>query len=146
MNISRLSLLFFIVAGMAACSPSNDYLKVREDVMTLHDSVMMKNDRIVNQEMKIDTLLRNLGRLKSSKPNVDTADVRKNLSALQKELEMAEESMNEWMHRFQPDVEGKSNQEAVTYFTKEAEKIKKIDQLYDEKIKKADTYLSTISQ
>ncbi|MNY82604.1 hypothetical protein D3C86_2248100 [compost metagenome] len=57
-------------------------------------------------------------------------------------MTIAEDSMNDWMHKFEPDVTGKSNDEAIQYFEAEKAKIATIDSLYKVEIKVSGEYLS----
>jgi GTPase involved in cell partitioning and DNA repair len=66
--------LFFIgvVVGCSQPKKTNDYKAVRDEVMQYHDEVMKDQSVIVKNQMKLDTLLRDLKGLKTKYPNVDT--------------------------------------------------------------------------
>ncbi|MNY83295.1 hypothetical protein D3C86_2259730 [compost metagenome] len=49
--------------------------------------------------------------------------------------------MNDWMHNFEPDVTGKSNEDAVQYFKDEKAKIAEVDSLYKKEIASSNAYL-----
>ncbi len=142
-SLKKLFLVALILsAGIAGCRQGDDYKNIRKEVIKLHDEVMAKNDLLVGQEMKIDTMLRNLDSLKRSNTQMDTIIERKKLTSLLEGLQSAEESMNNWMHNFEPDTEGKSDKESADYFKDEKTKIKRVDSLYEVRTKQAAEYLS----
>ena len=70
----------------------------------------------------------------------DTASHRNKISVLIGKLTKADQNMLDWMQRFQPDIEGKSNSEAVKYFEEEMVKIKKLDAQYQVALKEANVF------
>jgi len=138
-DIIRVLLLMVVVTS---CKQGENYKDVRDEVMKFHDVVMEDHGKIVSNQMKLDTLLRSLEVVKQRFPETDTLKEKNAISALLKQLTSSEESMNDWMHKFEPDVTGKSNEEAVTYFKEEKTKIRKIDSLYKADIAVSDAYLN----
>ncbi|EDM36803.1 hypothetical protein PBAL39_18054 [Pedobacter sp. BAL39] len=128
--------------GLAACSPTADYKKERDEVMVFHDKVMADHGVIVENQMKLDTLTRNLADLKLKFPDLDTLKEKEHMVSLIAELSAAEEQMNTWMHQFEPDVTGKSNDESISYFKNEKLKIQSVDSLYKKEIKVSGAYLN----
>lgn len=126
---------------LAACQQGTDYKAVRDDVMKFHDVVMADHGVIVSNQMKLDTLLKDLKGLKITFPELDTLKERIAMDALKLELVKAEDAMNDWMHQFEPDITGKSNEEAVKYFEAEKKKIADIDSIYKQEIKISNEYL-----
>ena len=94
--------------------------------------------------MKLDTLLTTQDSLNNNKKGLDTATEKQAIRKLLTGLKAAEESMNTWMHEFEPDVEGKSNEEAVEYFEEEKSKIQKVDSLYKKRIEETEQYLDKL--
>nr|WP_121272324.1 hypothetical protein [Pedobacter schmidteae] len=133
-------LLVAIVA--TACKQNVDYKAVRDEVMKFHDVVMADHGVIVNNQMKLDTLVKDLKGLKTQFPEIDTLKEKETIKALINELTKAENSMNDWMHQFEPDVTGKSNEAAVKYFNDEKAKIAAVDSLYKREIKLSNAYLT----
>ncbi|WP_316752233.1 hypothetical protein [Pedobacter gandavensis] len=125
-----------------ACTQPVDYKKERDDVMKFHDVVMGDHSTIVNYQMKLDTLQQNMAALKTKHPEIDTLKEKETITALLKDLTTAEDRMNDWMHKFEPDITGKSNGEAIQYFQKEKEKIVAVDSLYKKEIKTSAAYFS----
>ncbi|WP_316789076.1 hypothetical protein [Pedobacter frigoris] len=126
---------------LAACQQGTDYKAVRDDVMKFHDVVMADHGVIVSNQMKLDTLIKDLKGLKVTFPELDTVKERTAMNALKLELVKAEDAMNDWMHQFEPDITGKSNAEAVKYFEAEKKKIADIDSIYKQEIKISNEYL-----
>lgn len=126
----------------AACNPKQDYKKERDEVMKFHDVVMEDHGIVVNNQMKLDSMLKDMKGLKTSQPSLDTATARTEMEKLKTSLAAAEDRMNDWMHQFEPDVTGKSNEDAINYFKAEKVKIRQIDSLYKQEIKTSDAYLN----
>ena len=134
--------VLFISIAAVACTPKSDYKAVRDEVMKLHDVVMADHGKIINNQMALDTLFKDMKSVKMKLPEVDTLKEKAEISALLAKLSGAEDSMNDWMHKFEPDITGKSNEVAIVYFKSEKAKIAKIDSLYKVEIKESDGYLS----
>ncbi|WEK17531.1 MAG: hypothetical protein P0Y49_12065 [Candidatus Pedobacter colombiensis] len=131
-----------IAIAAVACTQKADYKVVRDEVMKFHDVVMADHGKIVNNQMALDTMLKDIKGLKNKFPEVDTLKEKTEITALLSKLTVAEDSMNDWMHKFEPDVTGKSNEAAVQYFESEKSKIAAIDSLYKVEIKLSDDYLN----
>ncbi|TKC05951.1 hypothetical protein [Pedobacter frigoris] len=140
--MKKITGILLVVATFIACQQGTDYKVVRDDVMKFHDVVMADHGIIVSNQMKLDTLLRDLKGLKETFPEVDTLKEQRVMNALKSELIKAEEAMNDWMHQFEPDITGKSNEEAVKYFEAEKKKIAGIDSVYKQEIKISNEYLT----
>jgi GTPase involved in cell partitioning and DNA repair len=144
--MKKIIFVAFIALIAAACTQQSngttDYKAVRDEVMKFHDVVMGDHSALVNNQMKLDTLLKNLSGLKIKFPDVDTVKEKQVILAMVNDLSKAEDQMNDWMHKFEPDVTGKSNEVAVQYFQDERKKIEIIDSLYKQEIKLSDDYLS----
>jgi len=134
--------VLLLMMVVISCKQGENYKDVRDEVMKFHDVVMEDHGKIVSNQMKLDTLLRSLEVVKQRFPETDTLKEKNAISALLKQLTSSEESMNDWMHKFEPDVTGKSNEEAVRYFKEEKTKIHKIDSHYKADIAVSDAYLN----
>lgn len=125
-----------------SCTQSANYKDERDEVMKFHDVVMADHGVLVNNQMKLDTMLHDLPALKIKYPALDTAKEKVVMTTTLDRLNKAEDLMNDWMHKFEPDVTGKSNEDAVKYFKAERAKIGKVDSLYKAEIKSSDDYLA----
>ena len=130
-----------LAIGAVACTPGANYKTERDEVMKFHDVVMEDHGKLVDNQMKLDTLMKTLPALFKKNPSMDTLKEKKAIVETQVRLDQAEELMNDWMHKFEPDITGKSNDEAVAYFKAEHVKIGKIDSLYKAEIKASNAYL-----
>ena len=134
--------VLLLIMVVISCKQGENYKSVRDEVMKFHDVVMEDHGKIISNQMKLDTLLRSMKTLKQQFPETDTLRERTEITALLKRLTGSEESMNDWMHKFEPDVTGKSNEEAVKYFKEEKIKIQEIDSLYKTDVAVSDAYLN----
>jgi len=103
---------------------------------------MEDHDILIANQLKLDSMLKDLPALKKKFPLIDTAKERVVIQLAIASLKDAESLMNEWMHEFEPDISGKSNAEAVKYFQAERLKIANIDSLYKGQIKASNQYLA----
>lgn len=132
----------FLVILITACTqPQTSYKAERDKVIEQHDVAMADHGIILGNRMKIDSLLKMLPALKEKDPELDTLAEKEKMMEISNELTDAEERMNTWMLEFEPDVTGKSNEEAVQYFRSEKKKVHAIDSLYRSQIAISNTYL-----
>ncbi|MBE9586863.1 hypothetical protein IM792_20610 [Mucilaginibacter sp. JRF] len=126
-----------------ACKQEVSYKQVREEVITLHDKLMADDEKIMDHRLKLDTLISPaiLTKIKTDKPETDTAKLHADVNNLRVEMYMAGNNMSEWMQKFQPEQDGKSNAEAVAYFEGEKQKVKSLDSLYTSLLEQSNGYL-----
>jgi hypothetical protein len=139
--MKKIAGIVLLILVLGACQPVADYKSVRDDVIKVHDVVMADHGIIIGNQVRLDALLKDLKQLKKRFPALDTLKEQKEINALKSDLLSAEELMNDWMHQFEPDITGKSNEAAIRYFEAEKMKIADIDSLYKQKIKLSDSYL-----
>lgn len=137
-TLCALSFIFII----PACKQEPDFKVVRQKVLDQHDQLMIETEKVMTLQMKLDTLSKSgLKTLKITQPTLDTLAEQQQIKILLAELGKADDSMNNWMHAFNPDAEGKSNHDAVLYFKEEKLKVNQIDSLYKKVLSDADQYL-----
>ncbi len=90
--------------------------------LKVHDKVMGNDNRLMDNKMKIDTLI---------STTTDTAQ-KTQLTHLNAELTISEQAMESWMQSFNPDQGSKSHEEKVAYLTSQKKQIVKIDSLMNE--------------
>ncbi len=139
--MKNLTILILAIFTIAACQPVVDYKTVRKEVMNVHDKVMVYTEQGMTRKMKLDTLITKLDSLYKLKLLTDTLAEKQAMDDLRKKLSHADEEMDAWMHGFQPEIDGKSNEEAISYFKSEKLKIEKLDSLYQKVLNESDTYL-----
>ena len=114
--------------------------------MKFHDVVMEDHGKLIDNQMKLDTLLKSLPVLKTKYPALDTLKEKDAMKVIQARLNKAEDLMNDWMHKFEPDVTGKSDADAVAYFREERIRIGRVDSVYKAEIRLSGDYLFKFSK
>ncbi len=141
-SLSKFLILCSTVFTLSACQSEPDYKAIRQQVLDQHDQVMIDGERAMSNKMKLDTLgTSGLAVLKKQQPDLDTAAERTQINALSRKLTDADDQMNDWMHNFKTDMDGKSNEESVKYFKGEKVKIQKLDSTYNAVLKESGAYL-----
>ncbi|GAA4931656.1 hypothetical protein [Mucilaginibacter defluvii] len=138
--------IILFVSGLTllqACRQETSYKQVRDEVIAAHDKLMADDEKVMNNKMKLDTLASPayLLKVKTEKPETDTALLRREADSLRRVLDSAGNRMSEWMQKFEPGQSGKSNAEAVAYFEGEKKKVIKLDSLYQALLKQSGAYL-----
>ena len=135
-------LLAFATAAISCTQQQASYKTERDEVMKFHDIVMEDHSKLIGNQLKLDELLKNLPALKKQFPAVDTAKEKVKMKGVLDQLNKTEDLMNDWMHQFEPDITGKSNEAAVLYFKQEHAKISSIDSIYKTQVKSSTAYLA----
>ncbi|WP_199141999.1 hypothetical protein [Pedobacter sp. ASV12] len=135
-------MLLLVVALQFSCKQESDYKAVRQEVMDMHDKLMIDGEIAVRYKMQLDTLSKTgIAQKANADQSIDTAKEQRDIAVLIGHLNKADENMMDWMHAFQPDIDGKSNAQAVAYFKGEKEKLIKMDSLYQIALKQSEAYL-----
>lgn len=100
-----------------------------DQVMDVHDEVMPKTDEIYKLKKDIQDKI-------AKSPDL-AADKRKELDRILLELDSADDSMMDWMHKFNPLPDTANQERAREYLENEMEKIKKVRELINGSIQKA---------
>ncbi|MFW0718562.1 hypothetical protein [Pedobacter sp. N23S346] len=141
-HFGALLLVLISAVLILSCKSERNYKAVREEVIDIHNNVMADGEQAARYRMILDSLSKI--KLKVNTDHqlaTDTTADQKKISMLIAKLDKADENMMEWMQRFEPDTEGKSNAEAIQYFEAEMIKIKRLDLEYEAVLKASDTYL-----
>lgn len=144
MKTSTWALLILAGAILYGCSGNHSVKDTKEQVIALHDTIMGKNDQLVHLEMRIDSMLRDMDSVKKVYTNADTVLLKNELNAIQSRLKGSEERMNDWMYKFEPDVTGKSDEEALKYFEGEKNTLSNLQQEFIKNISEADNYIKNL--
>jgi GTPase involved in cell partitioning and DNA repair len=131
----------FIMAIMVSCTPKENNDNVRAELMKFHDQLMMDNETIIGNQMKLDTLLRDMKGLKSKNPGIDTVKEKELINKMLVRLTSVENQMNDWMHNFNADFKDPSPEATLQYFKTEREKIAAIAKAYQQEINSSNVYL-----
>ncbi|MCJ0743449.1 hypothetical protein [Pedobacter montanisoli] len=140
--MKRILLIVLTATAITACKPKQDATTVKNETMKIHDQVMANHGKIIANQMKIDTLLKDMKALKQQFSSIDTIQEKTNLKTMLNRLLKAEESMNDWMHHFNPDYNNTNMDSVIYYYKTEKQKINVIDSLYKREIQESNQYLS----
>jgi hypothetical protein len=135
--MKKLFIVAFALFALSACNNGKDQEKALQDeVIKIHDKVMGADNQLMDNKMKIDTLL----------TTVTDTTKKAELTRLQNQLTTAEEAMENWMQKFDPEQANKSSDEKVAYLTDQKKQIMTIDSLMNVAIDKSTQYLNTIKK
>lgn len=124
--------LFALVAmSLVACSDSKKQEKaVLDDVIKMHDTVMAHSDKLMHDKMKLDTLLKTADDTTKSKIN-----------QLITGLNKADDDMEKWMEKFDPEQKNKSHDEVMKYLNEQKARIKAIDSAISASVKQSADFI-----
>lgn len=129
--MKKLIIISLSLSVLCACSdPAKKENELKNQIIDMHEKVMNADEALVKNKMKLDTLL---------KQKKDTATVKPLIA----KVEAADAAMEKWMSGFQPDVTGKSHDEAVTYFADQKKQIMAVDSQINAAVKESSQYLSS---
>jgi PBP1b-binding outer membrane lipoprotein LpoB len=106
---------------------------VLDSILKVHDKVMNADDQLMKNQALLDSLLK--------QPKFAANDTAKAASI---KLNAAENAMENWMHQFDPEQKGKSDDESVAYFHDQKRQIMTIDSQVNAAIAESNRYLKTI--
>ena len=104
-----------------------------KDVMNVHEKVMEVDGQVIANRMKLDTLLKD-----------NTLTAKDTALLLNKKLTAAEDAMEDWMHKFDYEQKGKSDEEVITYMNGQKKLIMAIDSELNVAVKESNAYLKKI--
>ncbi|MBS1522846.1 MAG: hypothetical protein JST50_17740 [Bacteroidetes bacterium] len=137
--MKKLSVIFLASMAFTACSDNKKQEKeLLDKILKVHDKVMGKDEALMKNKMALDSLLK-----LSAK---DTAE-KTNMKAMELKLTAAEEGMELWMQKFDPDIiNKKSHDEVVNYYNEQEKSIKSVDSLMNAAVDESTKYLSNRSK
>lgn len=136
--MKKLLIATFIGLALSSCSDNKKQEKnLLDKVLKVHDKVMGNDDALMKNKMQLDSLLK--------LPAKDTAE-KTNMKALALKLQAAEEAMEIWMQKFEPDVTGKSHDEVMKYYIQQEKAIQSVDSLMNVAVAESNKYLSNRSK
>ena len=135
--MKNLFIITIAALTITACNRGADQEKaLLDDVIKLHDKVMGKDEQLMKNKMKIDTLLTTVK---------DTAQ-KNQLVRLNAGLMVSEQAMEGWMQRFDPEQKDKSHDEKVAYLTGQKKQIMVIDSQMNVTIEKSSQYINQLKK
>ena len=129
------SLLILLTASILfSCSNKKaDKSAVMDEVMKVHEKVMQVDGQVIANRMKLDTLLKD-----------NTLAAKDTALMLNKKLTTAEDAMENWMHKFDYEQKGKSDEEVITYMNDQKKLILAIDSQLNAAVTESNLYLKKI--
>lgn len=140
--MKKIFIAILVSVALHACNSGDNYKVIRQQVLDAHDKIMIDGEIAINNKMKLDTIASQLDSLARWKLVTDSVREKENIITLQSNLNYADEQMSDWMHKFDAELAGKSNQEKAAYFKSETKKVKSLDSLYKQAISESDAYLA----
>ena len=135
-NILVFGLLIFISCNKSGSQEhhsddleTNPNQALYDEVMGIHDEVMPKTDEIYRLKKEL--------RDKIAKTPDMIAEKKMQLDQIIHELDSADHSMMDWMHKFNPLPDSIDQEKAREYLENEMERIKKVRELINGSIEKA---------
>ncbi|MDB5118377.1 MAG: hypothetical protein JWQ79_3869 [Mucilaginibacter sp.] len=122
-----------VALTLNACSDSKiEEKKALDDVINIHDKVMTNDEVLMQNKMKLDTLI---------KSATDTAQ-KTQLKAVSTKLVNADSTMEVWMQKFDPEQKGKSHGEIMAYMALQKKQVAAVDSQLKVAVKESNEYLS----
>lgn len=133
-DMKKRSLLTLGALFLLACSNNKKQeTDLRNDILKVHDKVMANDETLMKNKMLLDSLLK--------LPAKDTSE-KTNMKAEELKLAAAEEAMETWMQKFEPDLTGKSHDEILKYYNEQKKSIMAVDSQLSAAISESTKYLS----
>ncbi|TBO40503.1 hypothetical protein [Pedobacter kyonggii] len=138
MNRLNILLLSIATALLFSCKTEPDSKAIRQEVLNIHDKLMIDGEKVVKNKMKLDKLLVS----DQIKLSSDSAVQKQKISDLITRLNAADEKMMDWMHFFKDDFKGKTAQEDLNYYKSEMVKIRAVEDSYIKVMRESDSLLN----
>src|ERR1700748_3633974 len=114
--MKKIFMILLTGAVLSACTDKKAEEKtILDSIMATHDKVMGADEQLMKNKMQLDTLA------KQNLPTKDSAEMLSKMSGA------AENNMENWMHKFDPEHKGKSNDETIAYLNDQKKQITQID-------------------
>ncbi len=132
--MKKILITILALAMLAGCKDNTKEEKdLLNDILKVHDKVMTNDGALEKNKLALDSLLK--------LPAKDTAE-KINIKALDTKLMAAEEAMETWMHKFEPDMAGKSHDEIMKYYEGQKRQIMTVDSEINTAIAESNKYLA----
>lgn len=134
--------VFTFATALSACQQSEkkEHEILSKEAIEVHDEIMPQIKNFDRTSVRIDSILSNLEGIKANHSDLDTANVRSELKALQGRIESATDFMMEWMRDYQPDSAD------VTYQKEELAKVKNMKSQFESVQADIDSRLQPLSK
>jgi len=136
--MKKISVVLLVSLVFVACSDDKKQEKeLLNNILKVHDKLMGKDEALMKNKMALDSLLK--------LPAKDTVE-KTNMKAMELKLTAAEEAMETWMQKFEPDVTNKSHDDIVKYYNEQKKGIMRVDSLINAAVTESTKYLSSRSK
>jgi hypothetical protein len=136
--MKKLSVILLASLAFAACSDNKKQEKeLLSNILKVHDKLMGRDEELMKNKTVLDSLLK--------LPAKDTAE-KATMKAVELKLTSAEEAMETWMHKFEPDVTNKPHEEILKYYDEQKKGIMTVDSLMNAAVDESTKYLSSRSK
>jgi PBP1b-binding outer membrane lipoprotein LpoB len=123
--------LIFTISVLFGCSNKKaEKSTIMNDVMKVHEKVMEVDGQVIANRMKLDTIIK-----KGALAATDSAVV------LNNKLSTAEDAMENWMHKFDYEQKGKSDDDIIKYMNDQKKLILAIDSQLNVAVTESNAYL-----
>lgn len=132
--MKKTAITIFIGVALCGCSDMKAQKEAAlDEVIKVHDKVMSADEKLMKNKMTLDTMVQ-----KDSLPGRDTA------AMLRTNLILADSAMENWMHKFDPDYKGKTDDETIAYMYDQKRQIAAIDSQIRASISASDKFIQKI--
>ena len=139
MNFKKKMRLFAVICGSAfmiiSCADTKKQEKeAMGEVIKIHDEAMAKSEQVVHNNILLDSLIKTKA--------VDPVKA----SAITKALSTADKAMEDWMHQFEVEHEGKSHEQIMQYMADQKKQIDQVNKQLSEAVNQSNQYLSSLNK
>jgi hypothetical protein len=133
--MKRTIIIVLATLVFSACADKKAQEKaVLDSVMQIHDKVMGADEQLMKNKMLLDSA----GKINAAK------EIKDSIFMYLSKINVTDNVMGEWMHKFDPDHTGKSHEETMTYLEYQKKQIMAIDSQLNSVVNSSGKYLSTI--
>ncbi|MBK0384002.1 hypothetical protein I5M32_13620 [Pedobacter sp. SD-b] len=146
-NIKNSLFIFlgFTIIGLTSCKDKKaEQKKLQDEVMAVHDSLMMDMGKLTDKRMILTELSQNLDSLKKINNSLDTLQLRSEITNKKLALSNADAAMMKWMNGFNPDYTGKSQDQIISYLENQKIKIDSVKTLLDQSLSNSNSLISKL--
>ncbi len=139
-HMKKLLVAVFSVALLSACSDQKKQEKaVLDDIIKTHDQIMGNDEHLMQNKMKLDTL-------SSDKSTAYTPGQKAAMKILILKLTNADETMEKWMQKFDPEQKEKSHDEVMAYLNDQKKQVSHVDSVVAAAIHDSDDLLGHLKK
>lgn len=136
--MKKLLLPLFAAIVLSAChDPKQDEKALLNEIITIHDKVMGNDEMLMQNKMKLDTILKE-GKFPEGRNPIVERGV---LNAFKYKLNVADNVMENWMQKFDPEQKGKTHEQIMAYYADQKREVSLVDSQLNAAVKESTEYL-----